>query len=178
MEFVDIYQPVIQRFIQRHGLQHADAAEVTQEVLSRVAKSITTWDGGQQPSTFRGWLYRITRNLTIDFLRKRKIELARTVGQPAGLGQIAELESVESVEFRAEYERQLFHWAAEKLKPAFKLQNWQAFWMSTVEGMPIEEVARRLELECGAVYVARSRIMARMAKLVQERKNETSSEMD
>jgi RNA polymerase sigma-70 factor (ECF subfamily) len=35
-EFVLIYQPVIQRFLTKYGLQYADAAEVTQEVLSGV----------------------------------------------------------------------------------------------------------------------------------------------
>ena len=77
-EFVHIYEPVVQRFIQRHGMQHADAVEVTQEVLCRVAKSIESWDRDQQQSTFRGWLYRITRNLAIDFLRKSTAERSRT----------------------------------------------------------------------------------------------------
>lgn len=173
-EFVGIYQPVVQRFIQSHGLQFADAAEVTQEVLSRVAKSIKTWDGEQPQSSFRGWLYRITRNLTIDFLRKKKRELAKSIGGDGGMSQIADTADSESKAFRAEYEKQLFHWAAEKLRPSFKPTNWQAFWMSTVDGLSIEEVARRLKMECGAIYVARSRIMARLAKLIQEQSNETS----
>ena len=33
-EFVQIYEPLIQTIVQRRGLQHADAAEVTQEVLT------------------------------------------------------------------------------------------------------------------------------------------------
>ena len=37
-EFVQIYQPLVLRFVQRYGLQYADASEVTQEVLGRVAK--------------------------------------------------------------------------------------------------------------------------------------------
>ena len=78
------------------------------------------------------------------------------------------------MEFQAEYERQLFHWAAEKLKPSFKSSNWQAFWLSTIEGMPVEKVAEQLNIKCGAVYVARSRIMARMSKLIQQRLNETN----
>jgi len=174
-EFVQIYQPVVQRFIQRHGLQYADAAEVTQEVLSRVAKSIESWDGTQERSTFRGWLYRITRNQTIDFLRKKQVEKSRVAGQECGLSQIADTAQSETDQFQAEYEKQLFHWAAEKLKPLFKTSNWQAFWMSTVDGLSIEDVARRLQIECGTVYVARSRIMARLSTLIQDRLNETTN---
>lgn len=171
-EFAYIYEPVIRRFIQRHGLQSADAEEISQEVLSRIVSSISTWNGGQQQSSFRGWLYRITRNLTIDFLRKRKTELAINAGQDAELTQIPTSDS-SSREFQAEYEKQIFHWAAEKLKPDFKAANWQAFWLSTVEGIPIEQVAQRLGMDCSAIYVARSRIMSRLAQLVQKHLKET-----
>lgn len=172
-EFVQIYQPVVQRFIQRHGLQYADAAEVTQEVLSRVAKSIDSWDPQHAQSTFRGWLYRITRNLTIDFLRKKQLDRDRLGQGDAGLSQVADVNDQQSVEFQAQFEKQIFYWAAESIKPSFKPENWQAFWMSTVEGVPIEEVAKELDMKPGTVYVARSRIMARLSKLIQGRMNET-----
>ena len=177
-EFVQIYPPVVQRFIQRHGLQYADAAEVTQEVLSRVAKSIESWDGDREQGSFRGWLYRITRNQTIDFLRKRNRERSRNAGQDAGLSQVADPTTAQSSVFQAEYEKQLFHWAAEKLKPKFKPVNWQAFWMSTVEGRSIDEVAEQLGIECSSIYVARSRIMAKLSSLVQTRLNETNIPID
>ena len=174
-EFVQIYQPLVQRFIQRHGLQYADAAEVTQEVLSRVANAIGTWDESRENSTFRGWLYRITRNLTFDFLRNKKVEAQRIKSGDSGLSQIADPSHSESQQFQAEFEKQIFYWAAAKIKPSFKPLNWQAFWMSTVDGIPIEEVAQQLKVECGTVYVARSRIMARLSKLIQNRLDETQS---
>jgi RNA polymerase sigma-70 factor (ECF subfamily) len=173
-EFVQIYQPLVERFVQRHRLQYADAAEVTQEVLGRVAKSIDSWDPNHSKSTFRGWLYRITRNLTIDFLRRQQNEKARIPVADPGLSQIADPGEEESMEFQVEFERQLFQWAAQELKPSFKPSNWQAFWLSTVEGVPAQQVAERLDIKCGAVYVARSRIMARMSKLIHQRLNETN----
>lgn len=172
-EFIQIYQPLVQRFIQRHGLQYADAAEVTQEVLSRVAKSIESWEESHEKSTFRGWLYRITRNLTIDFLRKKKIEGMRIENGDAGLSQVADPSEATSDDFQAEFEKQIFHWASEKLKPSFKPTNWEAFWLSTVDGQPIDEVAKRLDIDVGTIYVARSRIMARLSQLIQDRLDDT-----
>ena len=172
-EFVEIYQPLVQRIVQRRNLQYADAVEVTQEVLSRVAQSIRQWNPDHQKSTFRGWLYRITRNLTIDFLRQASRDRLRA-GDGTSLSDVAEPSESESMEFRAEYERQLFHWAAERLKPRIKTRNWDAFWMSTVEGLPIEQVAQRLGIECGTIYVARSRIMSRLSQLIQQRLSETN----
>lgn len=178
-EFVQIYQPVVQRFIQARGLQYADAAEITQEVLARVARSIESWDPEHQNSTFRGWLYRITRNQTIDFLRKRRPEIALSDAFDDSSSQIpSRPDAPHSGEFRKEFEKQLFYWAAERLRRTFKPTNWQAFWMSTVEGQPVEQVARKLGIECGTVYVARSRIMARLSRLIQDRMNETNSPDD
>ena len=175
-EFVQIYQPVVQRFVRRHGLQYADAVEITQEVLSRVAKSIESWDANHQKSTFRGWLYRITRNITIDFLRKKKIERQRMASSDAGLSQVADMgNNDQSQEFEREFEKQVFYWAVEKLKPSFKPANWQAFWMSTIDGVPVIDVAKQLQMTPGNVYVARSRIMSRLSELVQARMAETQS---
>ena len=173
-EFVSIYQPLVLSFVQRQRLQYADAAEITQDVLSRVSQSIVRWDHTVENATFRGWLYRITRNLTIDFLRRKQREQTRMEKEELGLSQIADPSESESLEFRAEYERQLFHWAASRLKPRFKPKNWNAFWMSTVEGRSIEEVAEELNLECGAIYVARSRIMSRLSQMIQQRLDETN----
>lgn len=173
-EFVQIYEPLVLRFVQRHGIQFADASEVTQEVLSRVAGSIESWDSQSKNSTFRGWIHRITRNLTIDFLRKIKSQRSQYPKDDASLSQIVDTSEDQSKEFFAEYEKQLFQWAAQKLKPTFKPTNWEAFWLSTVEGESIESVAKKLAIDSGAVYVARSRIMARLSKLIQKRLNETN----
>lgn len=173
-EFVQIYQPVVQRFIRRHGVQHADAVDITQEVLCRVAKSIESWNSDRENSSFRGWLYRITRNQSIDFLRKRSAEKLKAEGPRVHLSQIAETSESDLTVFRLEYERQVFHWAAEQIKPLFKPINWQAFWLSTVEGLSIEDVATQLQIDVGSIYVARSRITARLSALVQTRLLETS----
>ena len=173
-EFVSIYQPVIQRFLSKYGLQYADAAEVTQEVLGGVVKSINSWDGSSDNSTFRGWLYRLTRNKAVDLIRKKTHEAKNNLHSDVGLIQIAEtsIPDAES-EFQGEFERQIFLWAAEKIRPTVKPANWQSFWRSTIEGQPIEQIAADLQVESCAVYVARCRIMKRLTGLVQQRLSES-----
>ena len=41
-EFTSIYQPLIFKICRKKGMQHADATDVTQEVLTRVASAIET----------------------------------------------------------------------------------------------------------------------------------------
>ena len=178
-EFVQIYQPVIQRFVQKHGLQYADAAEVTQEVLGGVVKSIESWDGSKEGSTFRGWLFRITRNKAVDFIRKRAKQKVVNTDSQFGMSQFVDPKVTQpEQEFQIEYERQLFHWAAEKIQPTVKPVNWRAFWMSAIEGLTVDEVASELKIDSSTVYVARCRIMKRISKLVQERLNDSSDDRE
>ena len=50
-EFVEIYQPVIYRLARYKGLQHADAEDVVQQVLSAVAGAVGL---GQHLEGWRG----------------------------------------------------------------------------------------------------------------------------
>ena len=172
-EVVQIYQPMIQRIAQRRGLQYADAAEVTQEVLARIANSIKRWNPDPGKGSFRGWLYRMTRNLTIDHIRKNKSQTRGNLEAHFDLNQIADPNDEDSREFQIEYERQLFNWAAAQVQSSFKPLNWNGFWLTTVEGVAIDEAAKRLKVSKGSIYVARSRVMAKIGEVIQERMEET-----
>ena len=76
-QFSDIYQPLVYRIAISRGLQAADANDLVQEVMTRVARSVRNWDPDQTKGTFRGWIGRIARNLIIDFL-KHKNRLPKT----------------------------------------------------------------------------------------------------
>src|SRR5262245_8699026 len=71
-EFVAIYEPLVHRRARRGGLQDADASDLTQEVFRSVAAAIER--GGYDPhrGSFRGWLFRIARNLMINNLIAQK----------------------------------------------------------------------------------------------------------
>jgi DNA-directed RNA polymerase specialized sigma24 family protein len=53
-QFVDLYQPLIRGFARKHGLQEADAADLTQEVLRAVAQAIERLDYDPRRGSFRG----------------------------------------------------------------------------------------------------------------------------
>lgn len=175
-EFVDIYQPLIFRVAKKHGLQDADASEVAQEVLTRVAKAIDRWNPDPERGTFRGWLYRITRNLTVEFLRtdKRRPLTQDNSAVDRAIGNVVAASNGASHEFQIEYERQMFAWAAEQIETTFQSNTWQAFWLTAVKQQSVESVAKKLSMTKGAVYIARSRVMAKLKEQIQLRMNETN----
>lgn len=171
-EFAQTYEPLILAVARKRGLQHADAVEVAQDVLNRVARSIDKWEPDPSKGTFRAWLYRVTRNLTIDHLRRNR--RWHTAKELDAIDEIPNPTDEESLEFRLEYERQLFKSTAAEVRSSFQEENWQAFWLTSVEGHSIDQVAEQLGITKGKVYVARSRVMNRIAKVIQQKLQETS----
>ena len=59
-----------------------------------------------------------------------------------------------------ECRQRLFTWAADKVRGNFRPATWKAFWQTTVEGCNPKEVGEALGMSLGAVYIAKSRVLA------------------
>jgi RNA polymerase sigma-70 factor (ECF subfamily) len=168
--FVDVYRPLVHGFARKHGLQEADAADLAQEVLRAVARSVGRLDYDPRRGSFRGWLFTVVRNQLRDF-RERQRRQARGSGN-SGVQQLlnerpAPPDGPEE-DWDREYERRLFTWAAEQVRPAVQAATWQAFWRTAVEGQSGQEVAQALGLSVAAVYLAKSRVMARLKEEIRQ----------
>ncbi len=171
-EFATIYQPVIFRFCRSKGLQHADATDITQEVLTRIAGAIDNFDSDGGKKNFRGWLYRVTRNLVIDFVRKRERNLL--VQFDPMLEIASKPTNEESVDFQNAFQKHVFLIVSQKVRQQVESKTWRAFWETEIKLVPVEQVARDLSMSAGAVYVARSRVLKRFKNQAERILNETS----
>jgi RNA polymerase sigma factor (sigma-70 family) len=169
-EFVSIYEPLVYRLVRKRGFQHADALELTQEVLLAVSRSIDRWDVDPHRGSFRGWLSRVSRNLMVNLLVNQRRH-PRGVGDTDFQRLLAEQVDPaceESQEYDLEHRRSQFRWAAARIRHEFRPATWQAFWKTCVDGLPIRRVADELGMSAGAIYVARSRVMARLRGCVSD----------
>jgi RNA polymerase sigma-70 factor (ECF subfamily) len=171
-EFIAIYEPLVYRLARRKGLQDADARDLCQEVFQAVARAIDRWEPGR--GSFRGWLSRVARNLIINFLTRRKYQ-----SRGSGASSIQEMLQTQpavdpsvSALFELEYERSLFRWAADEIRGEFTAATWRAFWQTALEERSPADVAAELGLSIGAVYVARSRVLARLKRRIEQREND------
>lgn len=167
-EFVRLYGPVVYGFARKRGLQDADAADLMQDVLRSVSSAIGRLDYDRKQGTFRGWLFTITRNKVFNFLSARRI-------RPQSSGDTATNRILEthpdgvdgSETWEMEYQRRLAALAMEQVQPEFQENTWRAFWLTAVEGQSAGDVAQQLSLSAGAVYVAKSRVLARLKQEVE-----------
>ncbi len=139
---------------------HHDAEDLTQEVFVRVFRSLATYT----PGTFEGWMHRITTNLFLDQVRRRKRvridalapEVADRLPDP-GPGPEREFErSTLDTDVRA---------ALAALSPQFRA----VVVLADVEGMSYAEVGATLGIKLGTVRSRLHRARAQLREVLAHR---------
>lgn len=168
-DFVRMYAPVVYGYGRKRGLQDADAADLTQDVLRAVAGAVGRLDYDRRRGSFSAWLFTLAHHKLHDLQ-------ARQRRHPTGAGDSAVHDLLDQLPARSddravwelEYERRLFHWAAERVRGSFQESTWRAFLLTAVEDKSGKEAAAELGLSVAAVYLARSRVMARLRAELEE----------
>ena len=167
-EFLEIYRPLVYRLALAKGLQHADAEDVVQQVFGSVARAVDRWQPDAERAGFRTWLTTIARNAIINALSRRPLD--RASGDTAERELLAECvaDPAESQRLLVESRREVFQWAARRVREEFERETWDAFWLIAVEGRDVAHAAATLGKQPGAIYAARSRVMRRLRQIVLE----------
>ena len=161
-EFVEHYGRKIYRWCVRWHLQPADAQDVTQSVLLKLAVRMKDFHYDATQS-FRAWLKTVTHHAWRDYLESRE-----KTGPSAGTEDLETLEAREDLVLRLEeeFDRELLEQAMEIVRVRASPHNWKAFCLTALEGVPAPEVARRLQMKIARVYAARSSIQERLQEEV------------
>jgi len=163
-EFVDQYGPKIMGWCQKWNLQEADAQDVTQNVLMKLAEKLR--DFTYDPSrSFRAWLKTVAQHACSDFMQSR---------QKPGLGSgdslvgqfLLNAEAREDLlqHLEQEFDREILHEAMLRVRLRVAPQTWQAFWLTTCDALSGAEAAARIPMQVAQVYVAKRRVQ----KMLQE----------
>jgi RNA polymerase sigma-70 factor, ECF subfamily len=112
---------------------------------------------------------RIARNAAVDMItQKATRSLGRDGSEAQFTWRICPHPSELSSALDLEYERMVFQWASERVRESVAEHTWQAFWLTSIEELSVEEAAAQLNTRPGNIYFARSRVMARIKELVQQ----------
>lgn len=168
-DFVQIYRPVIYRMGRRQGLQDADAEDLSQQVLMKIGQAIERWEPDRRRGLFRTWLYKVAHNAILNALTRGPKDRPFQHDDPRWLfEQKPSREGPDSDVLKLEFRREVFHWAARQIRQEFKQGTWDAFWLTAVDSLTIEQAGEKLKKSPGAIYAARSRVMKRLNEKIQE----------
>lgn len=180
-EFVDAYGPKVYEWCRRFNLQESDAADVTQNVLTRLVSAMQTFRYDTTQGSFRGWLKTVTNNAARDFL-----PISRRPGRGSGdsdivygLDALRDPRAIEDLSrlLEEEAERELLMEAEARVRLRVKPSNWQAWELTAREGLTAPEAAEHLEIRVSDVYVARSRVTEMLRKEVEKLDNDPLGEL-
>lgn len=168
-EFVDHYGGKIYSWCRKWALQDADAQDVTQNVLLKLADKMRSFEYDPARS-FRAWLKTLTHHAWSDYLESR-----RRPGRGSGDSDVADmLQSIEARDdllrhLETEFDRELFEEAMTRVRLRVAPQTWEAFRLTALEGLSGAEASERIAMQTAQVYVAKRRVQkmltAEIAKL-------------
>ena len=143
-----------------------DAADMTQEAFFKVWQGLPGFQGDSSLST---WLYRLTNNVCIDFLRrekKRRGELSLDADDSAALPLAASAPSPQ-----LSLERKELRQAIEAGLAQLSDEHRQVLVLREISGLSYDEIAGLLELSPGTVKSRIARARLSLAKFLRKTGN-------
>jgi RNA polymerase sigma-70 factor (ECF subfamily) len=170
-EFVELYGPLVLRVLLRMGMAYQDALDLQQDVMQVVMNRIARKPFQYDPSkSFRAWLSKVARHRAYRHFH----EQARKAAAPGGSCNLAIVagiaDSGPAIEawVEEEHRRRVLEIAMKRVRAAVQPLTWEAFRRSVFDGLPPETVAEQLQTTVGNVYVAKSRVLARLREAVEQ----------
>lgn len=157
-ELVERYGRRIFGWCRQGGLQEADAEDVTQMVLVRLAQRMRTFEYDSAKS-FRGWLRTLTRHAWSDFVEARQRGGRSSGGDDSVLQTLPAREDLVA-RLEEQFDRELLEEATMRVRLRIEPKSWEAFQLLAVERLSGAEAARRLNRSVASVFKAKTRVQS------------------
>lgn len=173
-EFVQRYGARIYDWCVNRRLQSADAEDVTQNVLVKLARNLNSFEY-EQKLTFRGWLRRVTENAVTDFFRECKSRrLNQAIEDSFEFLSDTEAPTELSSRLCKEFDLELLDIAKSRVQSRVSEKRWEAWKLVAVDNCNAKVVAEKLDMKLPTVYSSRFQVQSMITEEVKEL--ESSSE--
>jgi RNA polymerase sigma-70 factor (ECF subfamily) len=166
-EFVKRYGPSVLGWCRRWGAQEADALDITQVVLAKLAVRMRAFVYDSSGS-FRSWLHAVARNAWRDSLDVRRPDPAG--GESEALDALNRLEARDDLVRRLEeqYDVELLEEASRRVRDRVRPRTWDAYELTAVGGLSGAEAAARLGMSVAAVFQAKASVLKMLREETRE----------
>lgn len=162
-EFLCAYEPFLVRLVRKQGTPERHVADVTQQLLIAIAKSVDGWKPDGKVASFRRWLGCVARNVVIKFMTRERKQITGQGGSDFLTLLEKAIDLSIDTEQAKQYDHELILWATDLVRSEFRENSWRAFWETQVEGRSVAYVAAELGVTTGAIYMSRSSVLYTLA---------------
>jgi RNA polymerase sigma-70 factor (ECF subfamily) len=165
-QLVDLYTPLINRWLRRLGVSAQDAEDLAQDVLAIVVREVASFRHNGRAGAFRAWLRTITTNRLRQSWRSRRSRLQTS--DPPDFGAMLDQMEDPASELSRRWDREHDEFVVQRLldliEADFQPATWRAFRRQVIDGASVETVAAELGLTVNAVLIAKSRVLSHLRR--------------
>ena len=171
-EFVDRYGRQIHAWCRRWGLQEADAEDVTQTVLLQLASKLQTFS--YDPTRrFRAWLKTLTHHVWSNFLAAYR-PAVKGSGDSDVHSLLDNLQARDDLTRRLQetFDQELLELATARVCARVEERTWEAYRLTTQEGLSGAQAAAQLGMLVGTIYQAKSKVQMMLQETIRQMQDE------
>jgi RNA polymerase sigma-70 factor (ECF subfamily) len=161
-EFFSRYGPAIYRVGRLRGLSDEDADDIVQQVMVAISSHIGGFQYDRDRGRFRHWVRTIAENKIRENARRAKLPIAREADVTACEDDAPGTEDI----WNREWELQDILWCLDQASDDIAPRRMEAFRLYAIDGVPAAEVAERLNMTIGHVYVIRHLVLNMIRKRI------------
>jgi RNA polymerase sigma-70 factor (ECF subfamily) len=163
-DLLGLYRPLIFGWLNRQGVPATDLEDLCQDTLLSVVKHLPSFQHSGHRGAFRSWLRTIVCSRTADYWRGLAVNTPASGGSgaAAALQAIADPDSDLNRQWDEEHDRYVLHCLLDLVDEEFEPATVRAFRRLALDGVSGAVAAEELGLSVAAVYVAKSRVLARI----------------
>ncbi|WP_010587337.1 RNA polymerase sigma factor [Schlesneria paludicola] len=159
-EFFTIYHPLLMAYFRKQGVLEHDAADLVQDLFTRLVPAMSRFEFDSGRGRFRTWLWRVTQNALTDWSRRQVVRNRAEQGW-ADQHEPTDADGA-SREWDEMYRRRILEVGIEQVRQTTQPATWACFEGKILKGRPASEVAAELGVSTNVVYVNASRVLARL----------------
>jgi RNA polymerase sigma-70 factor (ECF subfamily) len=169
-EFCVRYEPALFALARRAGLQDPDAHDVIQDTLVVFLEGYRQGRYDRGRGRLRAWLKGIVLNKIREARRriaKPEIHIVDKTDTTGFMNRVPDDQELKDA-FDEEWERHVLAECLREVRQHVDGQTFRAFQLYAMDDWPPEKVAEHLGVSRNAVYISKSRVLARLRALQQQ----------
>jgi len=168
-QFCNHFQPVVVQFAKQLGLSAVDAEDAAQETMATFFKVFSSGRYDPRKGRLSSWLFGVANRVILNLRGHRPLErLVADETTGTSFWDLVQDDHSTRQTWETEWRQMVLKKCLEQVQREFDARVFRAFELYAIRGISVEGVCNELGMSGNAVYIAKSRILARLRRLAEQ----------